>query len=177
LHKNHYYSMEIKKNISLIGMPAAGKTTIGKLLAEQTGYRFIDSDDIIQSGENATLAQIIAEKGLERFLEIEENHVAKISCSNHIIATGGSVVYRPKAMHHLSDISTIVYLHATLETLLPRLSDVRARGVAMGRGKTIEDLYKERTPLYDRWCDMKIDCSSMTADQIVKKLKPCLFPE
>ncbi len=169
--------MKIKKNISLIGMPAAGKTTIGRLVAEYTGYRFIDSDDIIQSGENATLAQIIAAKGLECFLEIEENHVKKISCSNHIIATGGSVVYRHEAMQHLADISTIVYLHAGLEILLPRLSDVRGRGVAISRGKTIEDLYKERTPLYDKWCDIKIDCGSMSADQVVKKLITCLFPE
>ena len=162
--------MKTKKNISLIGMPAVGKTTVGNLLAQKIGFDFLDSDDLIQSGEQATLAQIISEKGLSRFLNIEERHVVSLACTNHVIATGGSVVYSKKAMTHLYKTSTIIYLFIDLDTLLTRLCDIASRGVAISPEKSIEDLYKERTPLYDTYCDIKIDCGSMTAEQVVEKV-------
>ena len=161
--------MKTKKNIILIGMPAAGKSTIGNLLAQKIGFDFLDSDDLIQSKEQKTLAQIIIEKGLDQFLQIEESHIVSISCKNHVIATGGSVVYSKKAMEHLSKLSTIIYLSISLDILLKRFSDMTSRGVAVKSGQTIEDLYKERTPLYDTYCDIKIDCGSMTAEQVAKK--------
>ncbi len=161
--------MKNKENISLIGMPAVGKSTVGKLLSRKTGFNFLDADDLIQSREQKTLAQIISDKGLDHFLKIEANHIMSITCSNHVIATGGSAVYSPKAMKHLSNNSTVVYLAVDLSTLLTRLSNVISRGVAITPGKSIEDLYKERTPLYDRYCDIKINCLSMTAEQVVEK--------
>ncbi|MBC8441577.1 MAG: shikimate kinase [Deltaproteobacteria bacterium] len=161
--------MKTKKNIILIGMPAAGKSTIGNLLAQKIGFDFLDSDDLIQSKEQKTLAQIIIEKGLDQFLQIEESHIVSIRCKNHVIATGGSVVYSQKAMEHLSKISTIIYLSIPLDILLKRFSDMTSRGVAVKSGQTIEDLYKERTPLYDNYCDIKIDCGSMTAEQVAKR--------
>jgi shikimate kinase len=162
--------MKTKKNISLIGMPAVGKTTVGNLLAQKIGFDFLDSDDLIQSGEQATLAQIISEKGLSRFLNIEERYIVSLACTNHVIATGGSVVYSKKAMAHLYKTSTIIYLFIDLDTLLTRLCDIASRGVAISPEKSIEDLYKERTPLYDTYCDIKIDCGSMTAEQVVEKV-------
>ena len=72
-------------------------------------------------------------------------------------------------MKHLSNNSTVIYLAVDLSTLLTRLSDVSSRGVAITPGKSIEDLYKERTPLYDRYYDIKINCLSMTAEQVVEK--------
>lgn len=167
--------MKNKKNITLIGMPAVGKTTVGNLLAQKIGFGFLDSDDLIQSKERKTLSQIIDEKGLDQFLQIEERHIVSISCQNHVIATGGSVVYSHKAMAHLSNTSTIVYLSIPLDILLTRLSDMTSRGVAIGPGKRIPDLYKERTPLYDRCHDIKIDCHSMTAAQVVEQAMAYLF--
>lgn len=161
--------MKTNKNIALIGMPAAGKSSVGRLLAEKLDFEFIDSDDVIQSGEGQTLAEIISDKGLSRFLEIEEKHIADIRPDRHVIATGGSAVYSQKAMDHLSQTCTILYLFIDLPGLLTRLSDITSRGVAIGPGKTIEDLYAERTPLYDRYCDIKIDCSSLTLEQVVEK--------
>jgi len=167
--------MNVPRNIVLIGMPAVGKTTVGNLLAQKIGFAFLDSDDLIQSKEQKTLAQIILEKGLDQFLQIEEQHIVSIRCSNHIIATGGSVVYSQKAMAHLSKISTIIYLSIHLDMLLTRLSDMTSRGVAVRPGQKIEDLYKERAPLYDTYCDIKIDCHSMTAQQVVEKSVTYLF--
>jgi shikimate kinase len=162
--------MKNKKNITLIGMPAVGKSTVGNLLAQKIDYAFLDSDDLIQSREHQTLAQIISTKGLSRFLEIEEQQILSINCSHHVIATGGSVIYRSKAMAHLSSTSIIVYLFVDLKTLLTRLSDITSRGVAVEEGKSIEDLYKERTPLYDNYHDIKIDCTSMTAEQVAERV-------
>lgn len=169
MQNNKNILMKTKENISLIGMPAVGKSTVGKRLSQKTGFHFLDADDLIQSREHKTLARIISDKGLDAFLKVEERHIVSIECSNHVIATGGSVVYSPKAMMHLSNTSTIIYLAVDLDTLLKRLSDITSRGVAITPGKSIEDLYKERTPLYDRYCDIKIECHAMTADQIVEK--------
>jgi shikimate kinase len=167
--------MKTNKNIALIGMPAAGKSSIGRLLAEKLDFEFIDSDDLIQSGEGRTLAEIICDKGLTRFLEIEENHIIGITPERHVIATGGSAVYSKKAMEHLSQTCTILYLFIDLPGLLTRLSDITSRGVAIKPGKTIEDLYAERTPLYDQYCDIKIDCSSLTLEQVVDKAVAALI--
>ncbi len=159
-----------KENISFIGMPAVGKSTVGHLLAKQLGYDFLDSDDLITTGESKSLSQIIAQKGLDAFLAIEEKHVLGIGVKQHVIATGGSVVYKKNAMKHLSRISTIIYLSVNYDTLITRLPDVTSRGVAIPHGKSIQDLYKERTPLYDAWCDIKIDCRALTADEVSQKV-------
>jgi shikimate kinase len=167
--------MKTNKNIALIGMPAAGKSSIGRLLAEKLDFEFIDSDDLIQCGEGQTLAEIIYDKGLARFLEIEENHIIGITPERHVIATGGSAVYSKKAMDHLSRTCTVLYLFIDLPGLLTRLSDITSRGVAIKPGKTIEDLYAERTPLYDQYCDIRIDCSSLTLEQVVERAVAALI--
>lgn len=150
-------------------MPAVGKSTVGNLLARKIGFNFLDTDDLIQSKEQKPLSRIISEKGLDRFLQIEENHIISIACSNYVIATGGSVVYSQKAMKHLCKTSTIIYLSIDLDTLLTRLCNITSRGVAISPEKSIEDLYKERTPLYDIYYDIKIECGSMTVEQVVNK--------
>jgi shikimate kinase len=161
--------MKIKNNITLIGMPAVGKSTVGNLLARKIGFDFLDSDDLIQTKEQKTLSQIITEKGIVQFLQIEENYIVSIACSNHVIATGGSVVYSRKAMEHLCKNSTIIYLSIDLDTLLTRLGDIASRGVAISHEKSIEALFKERSPLYNTYSDIKIECGSMTAKQVVEK--------
>ena len=167
--------MKIKENLALIGMPAVGKSTVGVLLAKKLGFAFLDTDIVIQTNEKMTLAQIICQKGLERFLEIEESHLLSLNCSQHLIATGGSVIYREKAMAHLAQNSTIVYLYVDLGILTTRLSDVIERGVAIDPGKGIDELYKERTPLYDKYCDMKIDCGTKTPAQVVTAVEQYLI--
>ncbi len=162
--------MKTNNNITLIGMPAVGKSTVGNLLAKAMGYRFIDSDDIIQEKEQQSLSQIISEKGLPHFLNMEASHILDINCDNHVIATGGSVIYKENAMMHLKKISQIIYLSIDLNTLLSRLDDMTSRGVAIAPGRTIEDLYKERTLLYDQYCDIKIDCYTHSAKQVIKEV-------
>ena len=157
----------MKKNVSLIGMPAVGKSTVGVLLAKKLGYGFMDTDIVIQTEEDQTLAEIIAEKELDAFLEIEKRHVVNVDCDQHVIATGGSVIYKEEAMARLAEISQVIYLAIDLDVLMTRLSDVTARGVAIGQGKGMGDLHAERTPLYEKYCDIKVDCGTLKPAEVV----------
>ena len=146
----------MNNNLILIGMPGAGKSTMGVVLAKVLGYDFIDSDLLIQKQENKLLWQIMQEQGIERFNEIEEQVNSTIDVQQAVIATGGSAVYSPKAMAHFAQIGTIVYLRTSYEVLKSRLGDLNKRGVVLKPGQTLEDLYQERIPLYEKYAHIII---------------------
>jgi shikimate kinase len=158
------------KNIVLIGMPAVGKSTIGVLLAKRLGRYFLDTDVFIQAVSGRTLQEIIDTDGLEKFCELEAEHITCIDRTNCVIATGGSAVYSDAAMNHLKETGEIVYLHLPLEMIKKRLTDLNIRGVVMSKGKTLDDLYKQRTLLYKKWADITIDCLNLTHEQVVEKI-------
>ena len=147
----------MKKNITLIGMPGVGKSTIGVVLAKVLGYQFLDSDLLIQKQEGRKLHQIISQEGNEGFKNIENRVNASIQAEETVIATGGSVIYCREAMEHLKSIGTVVYLKLSLEPLSKRLGNLKGRGVLLKEGQTLEDLYRERTPLYEKYADLVID--------------------
>ncbi len=165
----------MKNNIVLIGMPGSGKSTVGVLLAKIIGYNFIDSDLLIQAREGKKLYEIINEKGIDAFNQIENEVNASIETQNTVIATGGSVVYGKEAMEHLKQIGTVVFLDVSLNELKKRIRNMTTRGISMRPGQTFEDLYNERIALYNQYCDIKINCSgkSLTsnAENIAKALK------
>jgi len=147
-------------NITLIGMPGVGKSTIGVVLAKVLGYQFLDSDLLIQKQENRRLWQIIEEEGYEGFQNVENRVNASIEAENTVIATGGSVVYCEEAMKHLKSVGTVVYLKLSLNSLAKRLGNLKGRGVLLREGQTLEnltDLYEERTPLYEKYADIVVD--------------------
>jgi shikimate kinase len=158
------------KNIVLIGMPAVGKSTIGVLLAKRLGRYFLDTDVFIQAVSGRTLQEIIDTDGLEKFCELEAEHITCIDRTNCVIATGGSVIYSDAAMNHLKETGEIVYLNLPLKMIKKRLTDLNIRGVVMSKGKTLDDLYKQRTPLYKKWADITIDCLNLTHEQVVEKI-------
>ena len=160
----------MKDNIVLIGMPGVGKSTVGVILAKMIGYQFTDADLLIQKQEGKLLHEIIAEKGTDGFIEIEERVNASIEASHTIIATGGSVVYGKKAMEHLSRIGTVVYLKVHYDTLEKRLEDIKGRGVVLKEGQTLRTLYDERTPLYEKYADIEISEDGLNVEQTVEKL-------
>lgn len=160
----------MKDNIVLIGMPGVGKSTVGVILAKMIGYQFIDADLLIQKQEGKLLHEIIAEKGTDGFIEIEERVNASIEASHTIIATGGSVVYGKKAMEHLSRIGTVVYLKVPYDTLEKRLEDIKGRGVVLKEGQTLRTLYDERTPLYEKYADIEISEDDLNVEQTVEKM-------
>lgn len=158
-------------NIILIGMPGAGKSTIGVVLAKALGYHFIDSDLLIQDAEEKRLFEIIDESGIEGFLEIENRVNAGIQAHRTVIATGGSVVYGEEAMAHLKSIGTVVYLKVSYEALKRRLGDLLKRGVAIRKGNTLLDLYNERVPLYEKYADVVIDLHGVNIRQAMERVK------
>lgn len=160
----------MKDNIVLIGMPGVGKSTVGVILAKMIGYQFTDADLLIQKQEGKLLHEIIAEKGTDGFIEIEERVNASIEASHTIIATGGSVVYGKKAMEHLSCIGTVVYLKVPYDTLEKRLEDIKGRGVVLKEGQTLRTLYDGRTPLYEKYADIEISEDGLNVEQTVEKL-------
>lgn len=158
------------KNIVLIGMPGAGKSTVGVVLAKRLGMSFMDSDLVIQEQEGKTLHEIIEEKGTEGFLAVEDMVNASVNPKNTVIATGGSVIYGSNAMEHLSEIGTVCYLKLSYESIRDRLGDLAQRGVALKDGQTLFDLYKERTPLYEQYAKLTIDCENKNIREIVGEI-------
>lgn len=157
----------MKDNIILIGMPGAGKSTVGVVLAKKLGYVFMDSDLVIQSQEGKLLHEIISEKGVEGFWKVEEQVNAAIDTDRTVIATGGSVVYGPRAMEHLHDIGTVVYLKLSLKAIADRLGDLNERGVTLKEGQDLQGLYEERVPLYEKYADVTIDCENLQIREVV----------
>ncbi len=159
--------MRTVDNITLIGMPGSGKSTIGVLLAKKLGYRFIDSDLLIQEQEGRLLKDIIAREGDEGFSRIENQVNAQIQAVKTVIAPGGSVVYCKEAMEHLSQISLIVYLRISCSSLKERLGDLKSRGVLLKDGMTLDDLYAERAPLYERYGEVVLDVDNLTMGEVL----------
>lgn len=170
-------AMAQKPHIVLIGMPGSGKTTVGRYLALRIGYRFLDTDDLIEAGEGRSLARIIREDGLDGFRRIEAAYVQKTPLEQEplVIATGGSVVYDETAMNYLKFSGTVVFLDLKLDELEARLGDLTDRGVVIEKGKTLEGLWDERCPLYLKYADVVVSCgvweSERTAAAVAALMK------
>lgn len=160
-------------NIVLIGMPGVGKSTIGVILAKILGYRFIDSDLLIQEREGKLLSEIISEKGLDEFINIEAKVNTSINTHKCVIATGGSAVYSEQAMNHLRKTGTVIYLTVEYEQLKKRLSNLVARGVVLKPGQTLLDLYNEREKLYKKYAHLTINETGLD----VEKTIACILSE
>ncbi len=158
--------MHAMANVILIGMPGAGKSTVGVVLAKRLGYRFVDSDLVIQEHEGMLLHRIMEEKGLEGFLKTENDVNASLQTERSVIATGGSVIYGGGAMAHLKSIGTVVYLKLACASVKERLGDLKERGVALRDGQTLENLYEERIPYYEKYADYTVDCD----DKMIKDI-------
>ncbi|MCU0559162.1 MAG: shikimate kinase [Desulfobacterales bacterium] len=157
-----------RDNIVLIGMPGAGKSTVGVLLAKRLGLGFIDTDILIQQREGRSLQALIAAHGAEAFCRIEEGHLLSLALASHVIAPGGSVVYSSKAMAHLKAGGCVVHLDITVEQLKRRLHDVDGRGVVIAPGQTIDGLYAHRRPLYLAYADATVRTDGVTPEEAVR---------
>lgn len=163
------------KNIVLIGMPATGKSTVGVILAKRLGYSFLDADIMIAQREGRTLPQIIAEEGIERFLEIEGQTGLAISCESTVIATGGSMVFSDAAMAHLKENAITIWLETPLDALEARYArnSREDRGVAAPSDMTLEDIYNLRKPLYEKYADIILQCEEGT-ENVVRQIREAI---
>lgn len=144
------------KNIVLIGMPACGKSVTGVVLAKTLKMKFVDTDLLIQEAAGKGLQNIINEDGIEKFKELEEKVLTELDVENAVVSTGGSAIYYDGAMQQLKENGTVVYIKANLKTVKSRLRNIKTRGVAMGKGQNLDDLYKQRVPLYEKYADITV---------------------
>jgi len=164
-----------KSNIVLIGMPGAGKSTVGVILAKLTSRDFIDTDVLIQISQGRLLQDIVDKEGYMALRKIEENILLGLHCDHHVIATGGSAVYSPVAMEHLKSNGIIVFLDVDLPTLVSRIHDYDTRGLAKRPDQSLSDLFDERVILYRKYTDITVDCKDLSQEevcaQIIKTVK------
>lgn len=158
------------KNIILIGMPGAGKSTLGVILAKTLRMDFIDTDLIIQEKTGKLLHEIIGNNGPRAFLEIEEETICNLHPRHSVIATGGSAVYSDMGMKHLKSEGMVIYLRISFEVMAQRLRNIRTRGIVLVGGSDLCDMYSQRIPLYEKYADITIDCSGGDFEESVEKI-------
>ena len=167
--------MNNKTNIVLIGMPSCGKSVTGVVLAKILNKKFVDGDLLIQERAGKGLQAIINEDGIDAFKKLEEEVLGSIDVTNAVIATGGSAVYYDSAMQRLKKDGIILYIDVPIEDIKKRLRNIKTRGVAMGKGQTLDDLYALRKPLYEKYAELTVKSSNRqsmedTVEDILNKL-------
>ncbi|WP_461535526.1 shikimate kinase [Spongorhabdus nitratireducens] len=169
----------MKSNITLIGMPGAGKSTIGIILAKNMARGFLDTDILIQINQQHSLQEILDSQGYLALRDIEEKEILKVNMHHHIIATGGSAVYSDAAMTHLAQDSVIVFLDVDFEQIRQRIHNFDTRGIARAEHQTLDDLFEERGRLYRKYADITIDCRTLHQEElaleIARQAKPLMI--
>lgn len=158
------------ENITLIGMPGAGKSTVGRLLANSLNLKFIDTDSLICQKHQRTLQDIVNEDGHMKLRQYEEQTVLDINVEQTLISTGGSTVYSVAAMQHLSGISKIIYLCTPYEVIAERIKDLDTRGLVKQTQQSLHDLYLERAPLYEKYAEITVD-ATLAPEVVAERIK------
>jgi len=161
-------------NITLIGMPGAGKSTTGRILAELLNFELIDTDDLICQRHQRTLQDIVTEDGYMKLRHFEEQVIMELGVERTVIATGGSAVYSAAAMQHLSGLSKVVYLRVPYEVIADRIHNLDTRGLAKQAQQSLNDLYLERVSLYEKYAEITVDAVA-SADDVANKIKQSLM--
>ena len=157
-------------NVVLIGMPGCGKSTLGVLLAKALQMYFVDTDLVMQNQYGKPLQQLVDELGTEGFSQAEENCICQLKPDRTVIATGGSVALEERAMEHLSQSGTIVFIKLCYQTIESRLNNIATRGITLQKGQTLRDLYELRQPYYHRWGQIIVEADGLDVEQTVALL-------
>jgi len=157
-------------NLVLIGMPGAGKSTIGVVLAKQTARAFVDTDLLIQTAAGRSLQEIVDSDGYLSLRQVEESVLLGLTVANHVIATGGSAVYSERAMAHLKTNGLVIHLDVDLATLTARIDNLATRGLAKRPDQSLADLMRERSALYRQYADLTIPCTGLSHEQACERI-------
>jgi shikimate kinase len=160
----------MKSNLTLIGMPGSGKSTIGVILAKNLGLGFIDTDVLIQINRQKPLQQIIDENDHLYLRAVEEEEILKINITNHVIATGGSVAYSEKAMSHLLGISRVIFLEVNFEEIKKRIHNFATRGIAKSKNQSFKELFEERQVLYKKYAEITVNCNESDQEELALQI-------
>ncbi|MDO8552230.1 MAG: shikimate kinase [bacterium] len=175
-------------NVTLIGMPASGKSKVGELLAEKLGLKFLDVDrHLWERIHGKAVQEILDERGEKWYLAEEERLILEHTKGkdNLLISPPGSVAYLPHAMEHLKRISTIVYLKVPFETTLNNLKGTEPRAIVglrqssydgEGFSKSLRELYDERCPAYEKYADITIDRKGKNSEGVAREIVKLLSP-
>ena len=162
-------------NVTLIGMPGSGKSTVGRRLAQRLGYAFLDVDPLIVAAYKAPhLQKVLDDLGTEAFLDAEAQVICSLDCDNTVIAPGGSAVLREKGALHLKKLGPVVYLKPSAQALVKRLGNLATRGVTLAPGQTIQDLYDYRAPFYEKYADITIPGERENMEETVELVMEAL---
>ena len=164
-------------SVVLIGMPGAGKSTVGVLLAKELGLGFVDTDLLIQLREGRTLQDILDASDYLNLRRIEEEVLLETDCRDEVIATGGSVVYSEAGMAHLKRCGPAVYLDVPLDELRQRIHNYETRGIARRPDQSFAELFAERTALYRRHADLVVPCAGLGPGEVVEAVLAALRPD
>ncbi|MCI5124149.1 MAG: shikimate kinase [Candidatus Electrothrix sp. AR5] len=159
-----------RSNIILIGMPGAGKSTVGPLLAQSISRDFLDTDLVIQASQKRALQDIVNTDGQAALRLIEEEVLLGLACQHHVIATGGSAVYSEQGMMHLKTDGIAVFLDTDLATLASRIDDFNTRGLVKQAEQTFAQLFDERLPLYRKYADITINCAGLSPKEVCARI-------
>lgn len=162
--------MQHHENIVLIGMPGAGKSTVGVVLAKTLGMQFIDTDILIQERTGRMLQKILDEDGPDAFERIEEETILSLDARRAVIATGGSVICSADAMAHLKSAGVVVYLRVSYEEMEKRLKNITTRGIVLLPGQSLREMYDRRVPRYQQYADLTIACSGGDFESVVRNV-------
>ncbi len=155
-------------NLTLIGMPGSGKSSVGVVLAKVLGYDFLDADLLIQSRQGAKLQDLLDAHGTEAFLDMEQDAICSIACRKTVIAPGGSCVLRQGSMEHLKDLGPVLYLRLDFPSLERRITNLASRGITFAPGQGLKDVYDQRVPLYERWADLTVDVGGQSLSETLQ---------
>lgn len=164
-------------NIVLIGYRGAGKSSIGKLLAERTGRGFVDTDELIEKRLGASIREIVEKGGWSRFRDGERKIIEEVSGgTNLVIATGGGAVLEPQNVKFLKQNGLLIWLKADKETLYNRMiaeqRTLANRPTLTGKGTLIEleEVMLSRELIYEAVADRQIDTSNLNKEAVVEKI-------
>ncbi len=167
-------------NIVLIGMPGAGKSTLGVILAKLSTRRFVDTDLLIQTSKNKSLQELVDSEGYLALRRAEEEVLLGLTISNAVIATGGSAVYSQRAMAHLQQDGLLVFLDVPLEVLTQRVRDYTTRGLAKPAEQSFEAMFAERLALYRSYAGLTIPYQNLPQEaicaEILDKIRQTSWP-
>ena len=160
--------------IYLTGLMGAGKTTVGKELASKLGLTVMDTDEEIVKQEGKSINEIFALHGESYFRELESKMLAELPTENIVITTGGGIILNEENRKFMKERGTVVYLDANPEEILVRLQNDQSRPLlAKDKQNVIFMLYKDRLPLYEESCHLKVTTTGKDIETIVNEIIAC----